>query len=128
LAIADARPDHTTLVAVGAAPGTRRRLAMAAAGTIALIGAVLGAATGFVPALGMLRQHQTLQFGGGYGVSAGSSGGYVYFSNGLANLNHVAVSIPWPMITLAVLGLPTLTALLAGALTRSQRVLERRVV
>lgn len=130
LAIADARPDHTTLVAVGAAPGTRRRLAMAAAGTIALIGAVLGAATGFVPALGILRQHQTLHpvFGGGYGMSAGS-GGFVYFSDGLTNnFNHVAVSIPWPMITLAVLGLPILTALLAGAFTRSQRVLERRVV
>ena len=129
LAIADARPDHTTLVAVGAAPGTRRRLAMAAAGTIAFIGAVLGAATGFVPALGILREHQTLhpQFGGGYSVGAGSSG-FVYFSDGLTNLGHVAVSIPWQMITLAVLGLPALTALLAGAFTRSQRVLERRVV
>jgi putative ABC transport system permease protein len=130
LAIADARPDHTTLVAVGAAPGTRRRLAMAAAGTIALIGAVLGAATGFVPALGVLRQHQTLlpQFGGVSSTSAGSSG-FVYVGGALGNaFRGVAVSIPWPLITLVVLGLPTLTALFAGAFTRSQRVVERRVV
>ena len=130
LAIADARPDHTTLVAVGAAPGTRRRLAAAAAGTIALIGAVLGAATGFVPALGILQQHQALHQPAGavYSTSAGSSG-FVYIGDALGNdFNRVAVSIPWPMITLAVLGLPALTALLAGALTRSQRVLERRVV
>jgi putative ABC transport system permease protein len=130
LAIADAQPDHTTLVAVGAAPGTRRRLAMAAAGTIALIGAVLGAATGFVPALGVLREHQTLlpQFGGVSSTSAGSSG-FVYVGETLGNAFHgVAVSIPWPLITLVVLGLPTLTALFAGAFTRSQRVVERRVV
>lgn len=130
LAIADARPDHTTLVAVGAAPGTRRRLAMAAAGTIALIGAVLGAATGFVPALGVLREHQTLRgpFGGIDSTSAGSSG-FVYVGETLGNALHgVAVSIPWPLITLVVLGLPTLTALFAGAFTRSQRIVERRVV
>jgi putative ABC transport system permease protein len=130
LAIADARPDHTTLVAVGAAPGTRRRLAMAAAGTIALIGAVLGAASGFVPALGVLREHQTLlpQLGGVSTTSAGSSG-FVYVGETLGNALHgVAVSIPWPLITLVVLGLPTLTALFAGAFTRSQRVVERRVV
>ena len=132
LAIADARPDHITLVAVGAAPGTRRRLAMAAAGTIALIGAVLGAATGFVPALGILRQHQTLHpvLGGVVSMSTSGSSGFVYYGDGglMNNINHVAVSIPWPLITLAVLGLPLLTALFAGALTRSQRVLERRVV
>lgn len=130
LAIADARPDHTTLVAVGAAPGTRRRLAMAAAGTIALIGSVLGALTGFVPALGVLREHQTLlpQFGGVSSTSPGGSS-FVFVGETVGNVLHgVAVSIPWPLITLVVLGLPTLTALFAGAFTRSQRVIERRVV
>jgi hypothetical protein len=84
-----------------------------------------------VPALGVLREHQTLRppFGGIYSSTSAGSSGFVYVGETLGNALHgVAVSIPWPLITLVVLGLPTLTALFAGTFTRSQRVVERRVV
>lgn len=51
LALSDARPDLATLSAVGAAPATRRRVAGAYAFTIGAVGALLGAAVGFVPGI-----------------------------------------------------------------------------
>ncbi|NHC12780.1 hypothetical protein [Motilibacter deserti] len=55
LALADARPDHATLAAVGAAPRVRRRLAGAQALTITLLGTVLGVLAGLVPGIAFVR-------------------------------------------------------------------------
>ena len=51
LALSDARPDLATLSAVGASPRTRRAVAAAYAVSVGLVGAVLGAAVGFVPGI-----------------------------------------------------------------------------
>ena len=129
LAIADARPDHATLAAVGAAPATRRRLAMSAASTVAFIGAILGAATGFVPALGLLHAHGRELSSAGYSYSIAGSGGAISFAaTGLDRAGRVVVSIPWATIAIIVVGVPLLAALCAGLFTRSQRVLERRIL
>ena len=49
LALSDARPDLATLSAVGAAPRSRRRVAASYALVVGFVGAVLGAAVGFIP-------------------------------------------------------------------------------
>ena len=51
LALSDARPDLATLSAVGASPRTRRGVASAYAVVVGLVGAVLGAAVGFIPGI-----------------------------------------------------------------------------
>lgn len=51
LALSDARPDLATLSAVGAAPRTRRAVAAAYALAVGGIGALLGAALGFIPGI-----------------------------------------------------------------------------
>ena len=51
LALSDARPDLATLSAVGAAPRTRRGVAAAYALVVGFVGAVLGAAVGFIPGI-----------------------------------------------------------------------------
>ena len=51
LALSDARPDLATLSAVGASPRTRRGVAAAYAVSVGVVGAVLGAAVGFVPGI-----------------------------------------------------------------------------
>jgi len=50
LALSDARPDLATLSAVGASPRRRRTIASAYALVVGLVGAVLGAAVGFIRA------------------------------------------------------------------------------
>ena len=55
LALSDARPDLATLSAVGAAPRTRRRVAAAYALVIGFVGAILGAAVGFIPGIAISR-------------------------------------------------------------------------
>ena len=54
LAQADARADHATLAAVGAAPRLRRTLAAAQALSISGLGTALGVAAGFVPAVALI--------------------------------------------------------------------------
>ena len=51
LALSDARPDLATLSAVGASPRTRRGVAAAYAVVVGGVGAVLGAAVGFIPGI-----------------------------------------------------------------------------
>ena len=51
LALSDARPDLATLSAVGASPRTRRGVAAAYAVVVGVVGAMLGAAVGFIPGI-----------------------------------------------------------------------------
>lgn len=98
LAQADARADHATLAAVGAAPRVRRSLAAAQAAAIAVLGAALGTLSGFVPVIAYLYANPEL---------------------------HVIV--PWLHVLVIGLVVPGVAATCAWLLTRSRLPLERRV-
>ncbi|MGY0232497.1 FtsX-like permease family protein [Longispora urticae] len=109
LAAADGRADLSTLAAVGATPGFRRRLSLSQAGVIAILGGLMGSLVG----LGMMYA--------------------VLFS---VNLSHkdawpVAVPLPldapWLLLGLVVLAVPVLAMTGAGLLTRSRLPIERRI-
>jgi putative ABC transport system permease protein len=97
LATSEMRDDLSTLAAVGAGPGLRRRTAAAQAGLIVGIGAVLGLAGGIVPAAGLVAFRPDLTW-----------------------------QLPWWPLAAAVLGAPLLAVLATAALTRSRLVLVRR--
>jgi putative ABC transport system permease protein len=100
LALSDARPDLATLSAVGASPRTRRGVAAAYAVAVGLVGAVLGAAVGFIPGIA-ITYPLTRSFTGEGGPS------------------HYLV-IPWLLIGALVVALPLLTAGVVGLLARSR--------
>ncbi|MGN6332268.1 MAG: FtsX-like permease family protein [Motilibacteraceae bacterium] len=98
LAQADARADHATLAAVGAAPRLRRRLAGAEALTVAGLGTVLGIASGFVPAVALI-----------------------------AAINRFRLVWPWTTLAEILVGIPLLAGATAWLFTRSRVPLERRL-
>jgi putative ABC transport system permease protein len=98
LAQADARPDHATLAAIGAAPRLRRWLAGAQSWTLALLGTGLGVIAGFVPAMALLWARP-----------------------------DYAVVVPWRMLVITVVVVPLLAGLGALLCTRSRLPLERRL-
>lgn len=98
LALADARSDHATLSAVGAAPRIRRKLSMSQAGALAALGTVLGVASGFVPGIA-----------------------YVWAQP------NFRVVVPWGHVATTVLLIPLVAAACAGLFTRSRIPLERRI-
>ncbi|MFH9350029.1 FtsX-like permease family protein [Kitasatospora sp. NPDC017646] len=103
LAAADSRQDQATLAAVGAPPRIRRTMAGLQCALIALLGAVLGAANGFVPAVGLLKSR-----------ASGSS-------------QPALITAPWGELLLVVLVLPVVAGLLAALFTRSRVALGRRL-
>lgn len=118
LALADARPDLATLAAVGAAPRTRRGVAAAYALVVGSVGAVLGAAVGFVPGLAVTRpltsgQGECVAVGDGPMSCEGGSGPFV--------------DVPWLMILAIVVALPLLTALVVALLSRSRLPMVARL-
>ena len=106
LALSDARPDLATLSAVGASPGTRRAVAAAYAVSVGVVGAVLGAAVGFVPGIA-ISYPLTRSFGG-------------------PGPTHY-LSVPWLEILGLVIALPVLTALVVGLVARSRLPLVARL-
>lgn len=98
LSLSDARRDLGAFAAVGAAPSTRRWVGAGYAGVIAGIGAVLGAAVGFIPGIAVT-----------FPLTSGSS----------EDGSHV-LEIPWLPLGLLVVALPLLTSLLMAAFTRSR--------
>ncbi|MGA5817848.1 FtsX-like permease family protein [Kitasatospora sp. NPDC094028] len=104
LAAADSRQDQATLVAVGARPGIRRTMAGLQCALIALLGALLGAVNGFVPAVGLLKSRAS-----GFGAKP------------------ALITAPWGELLLVVLVLPVLAGLLAALFTRSRVALARRL-
>ena len=97
LAQADARGDHATLAAIGAAPRLRRRLTAFQAAVVAGLGALLGTVSGFVP-----------------------MAAYLY-----ADTEMVFVA-PWRNLLVIAFVVPAVAALAAFALTRSRLPLARR--
>jgi putative ABC transport system permease protein len=98
LAQADARADHATLAAVGAAPRVRRSLAAAQALTVSLLGTGLGIAAGFVPALALIGAMDSLD-----------------------------VVVTWGRLLIVLVGIPLLAGALSWLRVRSRLPLERRV-
>ena len=106
LALSDARPDLATLSAVGASPRTRRAVAAAYAVSVGMVGALLGAAVGFVP---------------GIAISYPLTRGYT----GLGPSHYL--DIPWLQIVGLVVALPLVTALVVGLLARSRLPMVARL-
>jgi putative ABC transport system permease protein len=123
LADVDGRADLVTLGAVGAAPRTRRVLSLSRAGVIAGIGAVLGTAAGFVPAVAWVRAQRLPSGSGSVFYSGGGGGGTVYAVDSLPAQLHLVV--PWLPTVAVLIGIPLLAALLAGAFSRSRLPSER---
>jgi putative ABC transport system permease protein len=105
LALSDARPDLATLAAVGASPRRRRWVAASYALIIGFVGAVLGAAVGFIPGIAVT-----------YPLTRGYSGVDAHF-----------LDVPWLMILGLVVGLPLITALMVGLCARSRLPLVARL-
>jgi len=105
LALSDARPDLATLSAVGASPRTRRAVAAAYAVSVGVVGAVLGAAVGFIPGIAI-----------SYPLTRGYSPGAEHY-----------LEIPWLEILGLVVLLPLVTALVVGLLARSRLPLVARL-
>ncbi|GAB7185781.1 ABC transporter permease [Kitasatospora sp. Ki12] len=104
LAAADSRQDQATLAAVGAPPRIRRTMAGLQCALIALLGALLGAANGFVPAVGLLKSRAS-----GFGAKP------------------ALITAPWVELLVVVLVLPVVAGLLAALFTKSRIPLGRRL-
>jgi putative ABC transport system permease protein len=98
LALADARSDLATLAAVGAAPRMRRWIAGSYALTIGALGAVAGTAIGLLTGLSTLS----------------------VMSSDFPDLEGSMVVLPWTLLTVLVVGLPTVMAALVAAGTRAR--------
>jgi putative ABC transport system permease protein len=120
LALSDARPDLATLSAVGASPRTRRGVAAAYAVVVGFVGALLGAAVGFIP--GVAITYPLTSMSGDVCMGEGS---------GSCTASGVTVGpfldIPWLMILGLVVALPLLTAAVVGVFARSRLPLVARL-
>ncbi len=110
LALSDARPDLATLSAVGAAPRTRRRVAASYALVIGAVGALLGAAVGFIPGIAISRPLTSMGYAGPDGTAVGPY-----------------LAIPWLLVATIVVALPLLTAAVVGLTARSRLPLVARL-
>lgn len=110
LALSDARPDLATLSAIGATPRTRRGVAGSYALVVGFVGALLGAAVGFIPGIAIT-----------YPLTSGG-----WRPDGLDIPAHF-LDIPWTLIAGLVLGLPVLTAAVVGLAARSRLPLVARL-
>ncbi len=109
LALSDARPDLATLSAVGASPRTRRGVAAAYAVVVGLVGAMLGAAVGFIPGVAV-----TWPLTSTGGLDGGSPSGPF-------------LDVPWLMVLGLVVVLPAVTAAVVGLFARSRLPLVARL-
>lgn len=114
LALSDARPDFATMSAVGAAPRTRRMVAASYALAVGAVGAVLGAAVGFVPGIAVT-----------YPLTSTSGGGSTD-STGTLLPDHF-LDVPWLLVLGVVVGLPLLTAAFVGLTSRSRLPMVSRL-
>lgn len=115
LALSDARPDLATLSAVGASPRTRRSVAAAYALVVGFVGALLGAAIGFIPGIAVTFPLTSNEWMPG-GVDA----------SGNALPSHF-LDVPWLMILGLVVVLPVMTAAIVGLTARSRLPLVARL-
>ncbi len=112
LAAADARPDLSALAAVGAAPRTRRLLAMGQAAVVSALGVSLGIAAGVVPGVAAAWQLT--------GTTRVPREGLVWSASG------PTVAVPWLLLGGVAIVVPLVAVLAAGLFTRSRLPLVRR--
>ena len=117
LALSDARPDFATMGAVGADPRTRRSVAAAYAGTIGLVGAVLGAAVGFVPGIAVTFPLTGSSWAGPDAHDR---------STALPLPDHF-LDVPWLLVLGLVVVLPLVTAAVVGLTSRSRLPMVSRL-
>lgn len=110
LALSDARPDFSTLAAVGAAPRTRRLVAGAQAVVLATLGTVMGIAVGFAPGIAVTWPLTSESYAGG-----------------VATLGGPVIDVPWTLLGALVLLVPLIAALVAMVATRSRLSVVRRL-
>lgn len=108
LALADARPDFATLAAVGAAPRTRRFVAMASAAVVGGLGAVLGVLVGFAPGIAVTWP---LTANAGYGTDAATP----------------VIVVPWLLLAALAIAVPLLAVVVTGLVVRSRLPMVSRV-
>lgn len=111
LSMNDARADLATLGAVGAPPGTQRRVAAAYSFVITSVGAGFGALVGFVPGLAAAYPLTTN-----------------YWYGELVEAPPPIFNIPWLLIGALVVVVPPFVAGVAWATTRVRLPLARRLV
>jgi putative ABC transport system permease protein len=116
LSTAETQSMMGTFAAVGATRMTRRNLAAAQAGSLGVIGALLGTLVGFVPGIAIARASTR------YPMSLGS-----YDAAGAQSLVDPTVVIPWLQLAIPVLAVPALAALLAWLAIRRAPTVTRRL-
>ncbi|MDQ6614464.1 MAG: hypothetical protein M3083_06900 [Actinomycetota bacterium] len=110
----DGKDDLMTLAAVGAAPNGRRRLTMARAGVLCLVGALFGTLAGVIPGLGLVWRIRHL------------SAGQYFGAFGTYSSSRYPLTIPWLGLAAVVVAAPLLAALTAAVVTRARLPVERR--
>jgi putative ABC transport system permease protein len=116
LAAAEGRADVSTLAAVGAGPGVRRRLAAAQAAVITLLGAALGLCTGLLAGWALVRLH---------GPSVDTPVEDLW-SGTVVSYRNWPFAVSWLEVLALTVGVPLLAIALAFVTTRSRLPLVRR--
>jgi putative ABC transport system permease protein len=106
LAVADARPDHATLAAIGAPPRTRRLVAMGSAAVIGGTGALLGVLAGLAPGIAVAYPLTSTDYGSGA---------------------DPVVVVPWDMLAAVAVGVPLLAVVVTGLAVRSRLPMTARL-
>jgi putative ABC transport system permease protein len=106
LAIADARPDHATLAALGAAPATRRWTAMGSAAVVGGTGALLGVLAGLAPGIAVAYPLTSTDYGSGA---------------------DPVVVVPWDLLAAVAVGVPLLAVVVTGLAVRSRLPMTARL-
>jgi putative ABC transport system permease protein len=106
LALTDARPDFATLAAVGAAPRTRRLMAMASAAVVGGGGALLGVLVGIAPGIAVAYPLTSTNYG--YGVDP-------------------VLDIPWAVLAAVGIAVPLVAVAVTGLFVRSRLPMSRRI-
>ncbi len=117
LAAAEGRADAATLLAVGAPPAMRRRVAAGQAAVVVGLGAALAVLSGLLIGCAMIR----LQMG------APLEGVDLRTALWPPSEDAWALVLPWPYLGAIVIGIPVVTVLIAYLTARTRLQLARRL-
>jgi putative ABC transport system permease protein len=106
LALTDARPDFATLAAVGAAPRTRRSMAMASAAVVGGGGALLGLLVGLAPGIAVAYPLTSTDYGAGV---------------------DPVLDVPWAVLAAVGIAVPLVAVAVTGLFVRSRLPMARRM-